>query len=67
MSERAMSTNAKPSTSRKNLGSDLVSHKKLPEKTKELMELEHLSESTVGTKQLAVTKKIADKTTKPRP
>jgi hypothetical protein len=61
-----MSAKPKPSITRKNLGRDLDSHEKLPMITKELMELEHLSKSSNGTAQLAVTKKIADKATKPR-
>jgi hypothetical protein len=61
-----MSAKPKPSTTRKNLGRDLVSHKKLPGNTKELMELEHLKERTTGTEELEVTQKIADKATKPR-
>jgi hypothetical protein len=66
MSEIAMSAKPKPSTTRKSLGRDLVSHKKLPEITNELMELKHQSENTTGTEQLVVTKKIAVKATKPR-
>ncbi|MES2980847.1 MAG: hypothetical protein V4727_00920 [Verrucomicrobiota bacterium] len=61
-----MSAKPKPSTTRKNIGRDLVSHEKLPEKTKELMDLEHLNERTTGTEQVEVTKKITDRATKPR-
>jgi hypothetical protein len=62
-----MSAKSKPTSTRKNLGRDLASHERLPEKTKELLDLAEQAEKTPGPEQVVITDQINEKSRKARP
>lgn len=62
-----MSTKSKTQASKKGINRDLATFEKLPEKTKELMKLKAQDEKNTGREQVVTTRKIQEKTRKPRP